>query len=316
MVPLAIVVLASCAARLTGTGEAVPGDYIGQVDSRDEDWSRRSYRIHIPSRKDGSARPPLVLVLHGAFSSAADFEQRSGFSQLADAEGFVAVYPNGYGFLGLFRHWNAGHCCGRARDLGVDDIGFLDSVLDDVMRRVEVDPGRVYVVGESNGAMLAYLYAAVRPRRIAAAAAVIGSIGSGPAVALERIPPPQAPVPMLIVHGSADRTIPFHGGPSDRDPDVTWVAVPDCAAFWVGANDANAEPEITALFGGDVVRSVWHGGRDSAPVVLYEIQDWPHAWPGPEYTAALASDDPIRGFDAARIAWEFLRPHRRAPETP
>lgn len=59
----------------------------------------------------------------------------------------------------------------------VGHVAFLDTVLDDVARRVDVDPARIYIVGESNGAMLARLYAAVRSNRIAGVAAVIGTIG-------------------------------------------------------------------------------------------------------------------------------------------
>jgi polyhydroxybutyrate depolymerase len=241
-------------------------------------------------------------------------EKRSGFSRLADEEGFVAVYPNGYGFLGLLRHWNAGHCCGRGRRLGLDDVGFLDAVLEDVARRVDIDPTRVYVVGESNGAMLAYLYAAVRSRHIAGAAAVIGTIGSGPADAVERIPTPEVPVPIVIVHGSADRIIPFHGGPSERDPEVSWISVPESAAFWVAHNGTQAQPQVTTLYGGRVVCSTWFAAGNAASVVLYEIRDWPHVWPGPESMAGLSPDDPLRGFDAARILWQHLRGHSRVRE--
>lgn len=66
------------------------------------------------------------------------------------------MYPNGHGFVGILRHWNAGHCCGRPPSLGLDDVGLLAAVLDDVARRVEIDATRIYVVRESNGAMLAY----------------------------------------------------------------------------------------------------------------------------------------------------------------
>ena len=303
-------ILASCTATLPKHGSLSPGDYVGRLGWREEDLSRRSYRIHVPRRRTDTS-PPVVLVLHGAFSTARGIEERSGFSRLADEEGFVAVYPNGYGFLGLLRHWNAGHCCGRARSLGLDDVGFLDAVLDDVARRVEIDPTRIYVVGESNGAMLAYQYAAVRSHRIAGAAAVIGTIGSGPAGAEERIPPPEMPVPMVIVHGSADPRIPFHGGSSERDPEVSWISVPDGAAFWVAHNGAQPEAQTTTLYGGRVVRSIWHGEGDTAPVVLYEIRDWPHVWPGPEAMATLAPDDQLRGFDTARVVWANLRSHRR-----
>jgi polyhydroxybutyrate depolymerase len=292
-------------------GSLSPGDYVGRVDWREEDLSRRSYRIHVPRRRNDTSPPPVFVVLHAAFSTARGIEERSGFSRLADEEGFVAVYPNGYGFLGLLRHWNAGHCCGRARSLGLDDVGFLDAVLDDVARRVEIDPNRIYVVGESNGAMLAYRYAALRSHRVAGAAAVIGTIGSGLDGSEERIPPPEMPVEMVIVHGSADRRIPFHGGPAERDPEISWISVPDSAAFWVAHNGAQPEAQTTMVYGGRIVRSAWHGEGAAASVVLYEIRDWPHVWPGPAATAEFAPDDPLRRFDAARIVWEQLRSRRR-----
>lgn len=308
VVLLPALVLASCTATLPGRRSAVPaGEYIGYLDSREGDQSRRSYLIHVPRRREDALPPPVVLVLHGAFSSARGIEERSGFSRLAEEEGFVVVYPNGYGLFRLLRHWNAGHCCGRARSLGLDDVGFLDSVLDDVASRVEIDASRIYVVGESNGAMLAHQYAAMRSHRIAGAAAVIGTMGSGPPGAEERSPPPEIPVPMVIVHGSADSRIPFQGGSSARDPDLSWVSVADSATFWVAHNGAQPEARITTLHRGRVERSVWHGEGDTAPVVLYEIRDWPHAWPGPEAMAKLAPDDPLRGFDTARVVWDDLR---------
>jgi polyhydroxybutyrate depolymerase len=307
---LPALVLTSCTTRLPGRGSVSPGDYIGHLDSREGDLRRRSYLIHV-ARRDDASPPPVVLVLHGAFSTAPGIEERSGFSRLADEEGFVAVYPNGYGILGLLRHWNAGYCCGRARSLGLDDVAFLDAVLADVAGRIEIDATRIFVVGESNGAMLAYRYAAVRSGRIAGAAAVMGAMGSGPAGFEERIPPPEMPVPMVIVHGSADSRIPFHGGSSARDPEVSWVSAPDSAAFWVAHNGAQPDAQTTTLYGGRVVRSVWHGEGATAPVALYEVRDWPHLWPGPNATATLAPDDQLRGFDAARVVWEELRSHSR-----
>jgi len=307
---LLILALASCTARLPDHGVVPPGDYVGHLEAREEDLRRRSYRVHIPPRQNAAALP-VVLVLHGAFSNARGVEERSGFSQLADAEGFVAVYPNGYGLLGLLRHWNAGHCCGQARRLGLDDAAFLDEVLDDVAGHIAIDPQRVYVVGESNGAMLAHLYAALRSHRIAAAGAVIGTIGSGPPGNEERIPPPELPVPMVVVHGTADQAIPFEGGTSGRYPDVSWVSTADGATFWVTHNGAATTPAVTSLHAGRVVRSEWQGGEDAAPVVLYEVDDWPHLWPGPQSTARLAAGDALRDFDAASVVWQHLRAHRR-----
>lgn len=311
---LVLFALASCAATLPDRGPVPPGNYVGHVAFREADLRRRSYRIHVPSRDRKSSKLPVVLVLHGAFSTARSIEQRSGFSQLADKERFVAVYPNGYGFLGILRHWNAGHCCGRAQTLELDDVAFVDAVLDDVARRVDIDPARIYIVGESNGAMLAHLYAAVRSDRVAGVAAVIGTIGSGPPGAVEHVPTPEAPVPVVILHGHDDQIIPFRGGPSERDPDIAWVSPLEAAEFWVKHNGAETRPDVTTLYGDRVVRSMWRGGEGSAPVVLYEIRDWRHVWLGPQSAADLAPDDPLRSFDTARVVWQQLRPYRQGAE--
>ena len=90
----------------------------------------RSYRNHLRTLRNNERPLPLVLVLHGAFGSAREIEQVSGFSELADREGFVVVYPNGIGLFRLLRHWNAGFCCGRAMRAGWDDMGFLLKLLE------------------------------------------------------------------------------------------------------------------------------------------------------------------------------------------
>jgi polyhydroxybutyrate depolymerase len=84
----------------------------------------------------------VVLALHGAFSTARKFERESGLSLLADREGFLVVYAQGIGLGDLFRHWNSGHCCGKARKMNLDDVGFALAAVDDVARRNPVDRAR------------------------------------------------------------------------------------------------------------------------------------------------------------------------------
>jgi len=78
-------------------------------------------------------------------------------NRLADREGFVAVYPAGTGvFRARLLTWNAGGCCGYARERGVDDVGFVVNLLEAIAERAPVDATRVYATGLSNGAMMAY----------------------------------------------------------------------------------------------------------------------------------------------------------------
>ena len=117
----------------------------------------------------------------------------SGFGELAEKYGFITLYPSGWGLaqdlnlswaetqsweLLSVRHWNAGHCCGKARQIKVDDAGFVMKSIDLTIKRLKVDTSRIYLVGYSNGGMLAHLVAAKYTNRFAAAAVIAGAINS------------------------------------------------------------------------------------------------------------------------------------------
>src|SRR5438477_7723712 len=51
----------------------------------------RTYLLHMPVRTS-SAPAPLVLAFHGGSQTADQMEEMSGFSELADREGFVVAY--------------------------------------------------------------------------------------------------------------------------------------------------------------------------------------------------------------------------------
>jgi polyhydroxybutyrate depolymerase len=311
--PLALallVTLASCTARFPPSGEIGPGTYVGRFDQLAGGF-RRTFRVHVPAGSNG--RPlPVVVVLHGAFSSGESIESRSGFSRLADEHGFIVVYPDGYGFFDYFRHWNAGFCCGQAMESGIDDVAFIDAILDEVTSALPIDRERIYVVGESNGGMLAHLYAAMRSRRIAAAAAAIATIGAGSSASdAKTIPGPEVPVPMAIIHGRSDDRVPFVGGTGKRNSEIFWVSPVESAEFWARQNATQMPPTIDRLYGGRVERTTWHASPTGAPVVLLAIDDWDHRWPGVRQTARLADGDPLRGFDAATVVWSWLSGFRR-----
>ncbi|MBS0012966.1 MAG: hypothetical protein KFF46_03255, partial [Desulfobacterales bacterium] len=67
-----------------------------KVDVREMGF-RRSYRVHMPAGSAGDGKLPLLVMLHGAFETAKTMERLTGFSDLADRENFIVVYPNGIG---------------------------------------------------------------------------------------------------------------------------------------------------------------------------------------------------------------------------
>ena len=109
---------------------------------------------------------PLLVNMHGLTDTPAIQAQYSQMNPVADANGFVVVYP-----AGLNASFNAGNCCGESALTGVDDVGFVRAIVADAESKICINPKRVYETGFSNGGMMAYelacnaadIFAAVAP---------------------------------------------------------------------------------------------------------------------------------------------------------
>ena len=263
----------------------------------------RSYRLHLPDTATPGAAVPLVMALHGGGGNARNIERMSGLSIIADREGFAVVYPNGSGRL---RHalltWNAGNCCGRALDEQVDDVGFLNAVLDDVLRRHPVDSRRIYVTGMSNGGMMAYRFGCAAAGRLAAIAPVAG--------AMNVTCTPAAPLSVIAFHGTADQHVLYEGGVpvKTRDPHPrTDSAVRDTMAFWSAFNGCSAHAAESEA---EVSTDVWSNCRAGTEVELNTLEGFGHAWPG-GHRGSPWGDDPTAAIEASEVMWQFFSRHSR-----
>jgi polyhydroxybutyrate depolymerase len=290
-----------------------PKTYRGAVDIRINGF-RRTYLVHIPSGYKPEIPLPLVVVIHGAFDTAEGMEKFSNFSRLADTENFIAMYPNGFGIMGFLQHWNAGHCCGKAADDKLDDVGFVAAAIEDVCVRLKIDRDRIYMVGFSNGGMLVYRFAAERGELLAAVAPLAASIGGRPAADAPEwhIPEPVQPLSVIAFHGLADDDVPYEGGVSrHRGGTRTYWSVEDSVEFWVSRDGCDLQPVIQRMRGESVLVKTWENCKNDTTVALWLIKGWGHVWPGPYFTADLAENDPLKNFDAAKIIWDFFKSHRR-----
>ena len=229
-----------------------------------------------------AAGAPLVVVLHGARGTAVDMRANLGWDALADREGIVVAYPDG-----LDRTWNAGRCCGPARDRGVDDVGFLDTLVATLRRDDAVGP--VYAVGFSNGAMMSYAWACARPGALAGIGPVAG--------ALTVDCPAPAPLTVVAVHGTRDERVPFEGG---RGPSGV-----DFRSF-----DASLAPFRTAAAcPATGVQAVATPARvddrscDGHAVVSDVVDGFTHVWPGAGPEAGTTTGP----LDATGFLWAHLQ---------
>ena len=235
----------------------------------------RWYEIELPANPKGA---PLILALHGGGGDPDQFASASGLARAANRAGFAVAFPAGTGRRGeRLLTWNGGYCCGSAARKGVDDLGFLKTVIKDASDRFGVDGSGVYITGMSNGSILSETFAAKNPSLVRAVAGVAGTMDTS----RTRV---QGKVPALIIHGTADTKVPYEGGQGDTSltrTDFASVAsvVQAFLAPWGGVLDETSRTidrrdDGTAV----IVTDYQKAGR--LVLRLMTVKGGAHHWPG------------------------------------
>ncbi len=165
----------------------------------------RTYLIHLPTNYSTSTNYPLVLAFHGGGPLGyQSIQYQSRLSQKADSSNFILVYPEGVKIAGN-RTWNAGGCCAPSSNLNIDDVGFVNSLLNNLFTNRPIDTTRVYATGFSNGSLLCYRLANQLSNRFAAIAPVAGDLMYYPWN-------PSKEVPIISFHSYQDLNVKYYGG--------------------------------------------------------------------------------------------------------
>lgn len=167
----------------------------------------RPYKLVLPDHPDAAALP-LVILIHGYGSGGIGHDAYFRLSSVTKVRGLALAIPDGTRDHTGKLFWNASEACCNFDELPVDDVGYLDSIIEDAATKTNIDRKRVYLIGHSNGAFMAHRYACEHSERVAAIVALAGvpwddarrCEGKG--------------VSVLQVHGDADHVIDFLGGRS------------------------------------------------------------------------------------------------------
>lgn len=260
---------------------------------------RREYNLHVPRSYDPAKATPLVISLHGAAMWGAGQQVTSEWDRVADANGFIVVYPTGVEGNGP-RIWREEEGAGLTKD-----VQYIADLIDTLRVRYNIDPKRVYANGLSNGGGMSFALSCLLPGRIAA----VGMVGAAQLLPFAWCPD-HHPMPMVDFHGTADRQVPYGGG-------QTWVApvrFPNVRTFvaqWAMRNHCALTPSDSRITT-DVTRRAYAHCANDAAVVLYTIQDGGHTWPGGGYMPEWFVGRTSRSIDASSLMWAFFREHRRA----
>lgn len=163
----------------------------------------RPTTLYVPEA-DGPV--PLLMLLHAFGTSGQWQEDYWRLGRVAASHGMAFLHPDGLVSSVGARFWNATEACCDVDHTAVDDSAYLDRLITEARAVATIDPGRVYVVGHSNGGFMSYRMACEHADEVAAIVAFGAAMFGTPADCR-----PSEPVAILHIHGAADATIPYEG---------------------------------------------------------------------------------------------------------
>jgi polyhydroxybutyrate depolymerase len=286
-VPVALIVTAIVWLRTEGKTN---GSIVSSGESR-------NYLLYVPKTYDPAKPTPLLISFHPAASRAEVEMDITQWNQVADAHGFIVVYPSG---SHVPRVWPMGpHSL-------VVDVKFISELIDKLQGAYNIDADRVFADGISNGGGMAFALSCRLGDRIAAISTV---------AAAQTLPVTECgegrPVPAVAFHGTADPVVPYQGGSSPVSP-TPFPSIEDWTAGVAHRNHCEGdkvETQVTA----SIRRRAYPGCANNADVVLYTITGGGHTWPGghspyPQWIVGSTN----REINATNIIWDFFAQHPMA----
>jgi polyhydroxybutyrate depolymerase len=278
----------------------------------------RNYLLHIPPNYQPNVSA-LVLALHPSRLAGPGMESLSQLSAKADRAGFAVAYPSSENNNSGHSNWDIFY-----NDLTFtnfptppDDVGFLRGLIQTLQANLHPDPKKIYVAGFSSGAFMAHRVGVQLSDLVAAVAAVEGSLHAALAGDNRNVPPALAPVSVLILHGSADSSIPYCGEVSSSS---TTASQDETFNYWTGAqaNSCSTVNTSAALCVSGQPSSVTlkdaTGCRANAEVKIYQLIGGNHQWYNtPMNQAAQVPFNPnlnaSTGIVTDDIIWNFFASH-------
>jgi polyhydroxybutyrate depolymerase len=237
------------------------------------DGETREFAVYIPSGYDGSENISLLFNFHGGSGDIASQIGVSDMRAMADTANFIVVYPqalpdpNDDGAT-LWTH---------KEPTTVDDIYFVEAMIDDLATEYAIDQNRVYACGYSNGGEFSFELACRLSHRIAA----IGVVARSMYIETYNECSPSHPMGIVTIHGTADEYegITFLGT-------TYYIALDDVNAYWSNHNNTDTTPIVTELpnissnDGSTVEHYAWQNGDACVSVEHFKVLGGGHDWPG------------------------------------
>jgi polyhydroxybutyrate depolymerase len=278
-------------------------------DEHSDPAVKREVERVIPASYDGTTPQPMIVSLHGFTSNIDQIDLFSALPTAADSRGYVLLTPQALPATVPIGDttieapfWNVLPDLSGNIEGVHDDVGFILELIDDTVSEICIDPDRVFVTGNSNGAGMTAALACADEGQIAAIAPVSG-------INLSESCNDVAPVSVIAFHGDADPLVSYEGG-SAATAQLDTPSVVGAVGSFAGAAGCDPDPTISAPFE-DIELRRWSACEPGIGVELYTILGGGHTWPGmlnyvdPARLSALGENQELAelaGVDIGEIA--------------
>ena len=235
----------------------------------------RPANYFVPSTYTHDRAWPLVILLHGYSASGALQDAFLQLSARVDSREFLLITPDGTVDQDGNLFWNATDACCDFFGTGVDDVGYLTGLMDELSAWYNVDPDRISVMGHSNGGYMSYRLACEVGDRLSSMLSLAGAmyLDDEDCVAPARLS-------VVHAHGTLDDSVNYNGSTSGSQQ---YKSAGDSAAFWAARNGCEAGPTLTdtveldeLVEGDDTEILAWSGCQDETRVEIWKIVDGGH----------------------------------------
>jgi len=252
-------------------------------------WKGLARRALLDVPATGSGPRPVLLSLHPFTLTPEVWDAYSKLAAGGTARGYIVITPLG---SDPGPRWAVP---GGTRT-GVDDIGFVNRLLDDVEDRGCVDRNREFAAGYSAGAAMSQALSCTVPWRMAAVA------GSGGTNLTDRCPASPG-TDVMVLHGTADPIAPVTGS---TVPFATPnnVKVSDVVA--TNAARAGCAPVPTSEQRYRTVRVDTYQGCGTHRVEYWQMQGNGHTWAGTPGILDLVVGTTNTDFSATTAVLDFF----------
>lgn len=254
----------------------------------------------VQPRRLKQGRRPVIIVLRGGRPKGSRLRRTLGFEDMARPSGAVFIYPEP-----LSGHWATAPGPEANRD-----AAFIHDLIAKVISERIADPKKLFLAGLSTGGIMA-LRLACEPKNSFAGLAILGAtlpISLAADCKLSR------PLPFLMIAGTADPVMPFHGGTAmlpqgkiELAPVETTLGLFSKAAGCTGGLTTTAFPDRDPR---DHTRAYLDKLNNChVPVELIRIEGGGHVLPGFSSEAGLGPDQGLSNNDinGAKLVWDFFR---------